>query len=238
MRRLNLLATEVDSVLIHGLNNTGKTHLLGSVMAYEKQFGRTVYVNMKGEPINSLLSNDLTDVDLIEVAKIEEIIELCTKLPDVHCMTLDSVQRLGELAADKITGGAYAVGAKEDHGRDWNKLKFEVFKALNKLIANCKVFVAVCPTRLHENQITKAVRAVPDLPGAGEVIQSRFNFVGFLEATVLTPTVVERKIDFEPRIDVLTRFNGKRSVGKALKVAKGPDCWLPIKEEMDKAIHG
>lgn len=242
MRRLNLLATEVDSVLFHGLNNVGKTHLLGSIMAYEKQYGPTVYVNMRGEPINSLLSSDLEEVDLVEIAKVDEIPELCRTLIDrhkkVHCITLDSVQRLGELAADKVTGGAYAVGAKEDHGKDWNKLKFEIFKGLNLLIGISKVFVAVCPTRLHENQITHAVRAIPDVPGCGETIQSRFNFVGYIEATVVGPSKVMRKVDFEPRIDVLTRFNGKRSIGKSLSIDNGPFCWEPVKEEMEKAIIG
>lgn len=227
---------EIGSLLIHALNNVGKTHILGSMLAHEKQFGKCVYVNMTGEPYATLTAYDLEGVEQIEIEKVEEISELTKSTGHVHAIALDSVQRLGELAGIKVTGGTSLVGAKDDHGREWARLKFEIFKGLMLLKKQCDLFVAVCPSRHHENAITKTVRIVPDVSGVSEVLVGRFNFVGYLESTVLNPTTTKRVIGFHARLDVQTRWNAKYGISKAIDVPTGLDCWKPIKDAIERGL--
>src|ERR1043166_7591726 len=175
MREIQLSGSAtIQSVLIHALNNTGKTHLLGSALQYERQFGPCLYVNMAGEPRATLLRFNLDGVRCVECENVDDIVALTKTLDPQHCIALDSIQRLGELAGEKITKGEYIVGAKEDHGRDWAKLKYETFKPLELLKKKCTLFLAVCPSNLHENQITKQTRVVPDVSGVSEKIVGRF----------------------------------------------------------------
>ena len=128
------------------------------------------------------------------------------------------------------------MGAKEDHGRDWAKLKFEIFKVLMLAKQCCELLVAVCPSRHHENAITKTVRIVPDAAGVSEVLQGRFNFVGYLTATMLTPERVTRLLDFSPRLDVVTRFNAPVQLKKPIELPNGTGAWLTVKTVLEEAL--
>lgn len=239
MKRIDPAASpSIESLLIHGLNNTGKTHILGAMLSHERQAGPCVYVNMTGEPLATLFAHDLDGVELVEIEKVEEISELVKSLGHVHAIALDSVARLGEMAGVKVTGGTSLVGAKEDHGREWAKLKFETFKGLMLLKGSCDLFVAVCPSRHHENAITHAVRIVPDVSGVSEVLVGRFNFVGYLEAITVSPTIIRRVLDFQPRVDVVTRFNAKKGITGKLDIPMGLDCWTPIQGAIESALRG
>jgi hypothetical protein len=229
---------EIGSLLIHGLNNVGKTHILASLLAHEKQYGQVMYVNMRGEPHATIFAHDMAGVELVELEKLEEVSDLAKSIDHVHAIALDSIQRLGELAGVKVTGGSYIIGAKEDHGKDWNKLKGETFRAIAALQQRCELFVAVCPSNLHEHAITHELRVVPDVPGIGEKLVGRFNFVGYLTARTITESVTTRLLDFQPRLDAVTRWNAKGPVPKPLTVKQGLGGWLPIKLLLEKGLDG
>lgn len=239
MKRIDFNSPQtITSLLIHGLNNTGKTHLLGSILSHERAKGKAVYVGVEGEPYATLMGADLTGVELVEISSVDEVPALVKEIGQVHCIVLDSVQRLAELAATKITGGTRGIGDKEDHGKEWNKLKFETFKVIELLKKHSSLFVSVCPTGLHEHAITKATRAVPHVPGVGEVLVGRFNFVGYLEAMPVSPTVTKRVLSFQTRMDAVTRSNARKPIVKAIEVVNGLECWAPIKSILDSALQG
>lgn len=236
MRELQLQG-RIESVLIHGLNNIGKSHLLGSILSYERQFGPCLHVSMLGEPSTTLLAFDLEGVKLVEAETCDDVVTLANSLKErLHCITFDSIQRFNELADQKVTGGSYKVGAKEDHGRDWAKLKYETFKGITALQKKCELFIAVCPSNLHENSITKQNRVVPDVSGAGEKIVGRFNFCGYLEAVPLSPTKTKRQISFHQRTDTVTRWNAPKPITAAIDVPDGVHCWAPIRARIDEAL--
>lgn len=236
MRELQLQG-RIESVLLHALNNVGKSHLLGSALVYERQFGPCLHVSMLGEPATTLLGFDLDGVRLVEVETADDVITLANSLKDrLHCITFDSIQRFNELCDQKVTGGAYKVGSKEDHGRDWAKLKYETFKGIEALKKKCELFIAVCPSNLHENAITKQNRVIPDVSGAGEKIVGRFNFAGYLEAVALSPTKTQRKISFHQRLDAVTRWNGVKPIHEPIVVPDGKDCWVPIRKRIDEGL--
>lgn len=231
MRKIDLVSQpSIETLLLHALNNVGKTHIIGSMLEHEQQYGKCLYACMAGEPNGTLAAYDLGEVELVEFETVDELTKF-TKDNAVgwHAVGLDSLQRLGELAGNKVTGGAYIVGAKEDHGRDWAKLKFETFKALMLLVQKCDLLVAVCPSRQHENQITKAVRVVPDVSGISETIIGRFNFGGYLEATPLGPGNVSRTVSFHTRLDAVTRWNAPNEIRKPVTIPSGTDCWQAIR---------
>ena len=239
MRKIDPLApATIKSLLIHGLNNTGKTNVLGSMLNYERQYGKCVMVVMRGEPFETVFRHDLEGVELREVEKVEELPELARELQGVHAIALDSVQRLGEMAGIKITGGKYIIGAKEDHGRDWSKLKGETFNAMMYLQQVCDLFVAVCPSNIHENQITHEIRVIPDVAGVGEKLVGRFNFCGYLEMKVIDPTHINRTLDFKPRLDAVTRWNAKGGIPKKVDVVDELDCWVDIKTALERGLRG
>lgn len=238
MRRIDpAMPTDIETLLIHGLNNVGKTHLLGSILAHEKQYGEVVYINTQGEPFATLTAYDLTDVKMVEVGSVDEIPTLVKDIGHVHCIVLDSLQGIGEQGNTKVTGGKYIVGAKEDHGRDWAKLKYEGFTVLRLLKGSCDFLVASCPSAQHENQITHVVRVVPDMPGLSEKLVGKFNFVGYMTATPLNATVTKRMIEFQTRTDVVTRWNAPKGILKGIEVQSGLDCWEPIKQTIIGALE-
>jgi len=238
MRQINLGRPLIKSLLVHGNYNGGKTHLLGSLLSHEKQYGKCVYVNVQGEEMGSLLAFDLTDVELYQIESVLEVPGLVRDIGTVHAIVLDSVQRLGEIAGEKVTGGSRSVGDKDDHGKEWNRLKFEVFKVLELFKRASTLFAAVCPSGYHENQITKTTKIIPRLPGVGEDLVGRFNFVGYMEATTLSTTRTDRTIDFQTRTDATTRCNAPTQPSKKLAIPDGVDAWVPIKRGLEYALRG
>ena len=239
MRTIDFTVTRpIGSLLIHALNNVGKSHILGSALALEKQAGPCLYAGMLGEPNATLGQFELKDVEAVEFETVEDIVTFTAKAKPYQCIAIDSLQRLSEMASNKVTGGAYVVGAKEDHGRDWAKLKYEFFKPLMLLAAKCTLLLAVCPSNLHENAITKQQRVVPDVPGVSEKVVGRFNFTGYLEAVVLGPTQISRQLHFQPRPDVVTRWNAPGKVEKPLPLPVGLSTWEIIKARIELGLKG
>lgn len=234
----------IDSILIHGTYGVGKSHLLASFLAHEKQFGPCAYLHIEGEPsLTSMAAFDLFGVQVVTMETIEDFQTFFKEDGVFHAVALDSLAALNDLADTKETKGLRAPGggtSGQSTGgmAEWGRIKFYVLSIVELIKRNSSIMMAVCPSDRGENDVTQQKYIVPDLVGKlATRIAHRFSFVGYMDATTINPTTVRRQVSFHLRTDALTRANVRRPFPGPIALGVGQDGWVTVKTAIEKAIR-
>ena len=233
----------IDSLLIHGTYGVGKSHLLGSFLAHEKQYGPCVYFHIEGEPsLTGLGVFDLEGVRVVTMESIEDFTKFLKTEGPFHAIALDSLAALNDLADTKETQGLRAPGggaSGQSTGgmAEWGRIKFHILSVLESIKRQSTIMMAVCPSERGENDVTQQKYIVPDLVGKlATRIAHRFSFVGYLEAVTVNPTTVKRQVSFHLRTDALTRANVRKPFTGPIALTTGLDGWVTVRSAIEKAI--
>ena len=238
MRRIHQMDPIPQTILIHGDYNAGKTYIAGAAIEHEKKEGRCIFIQIGNEPTNPTLANfDLEDVEIYHTEASDDIVTFCQELDHAHMIVLDSLASLADVVINKVTGGQRAPGEAKDGRREWGQIKFHFKRPLRQLMSRCDLFLATCPSSKRENELTQAVRIVPDLVGRNsEDIAGEFAYVGYLSALTINANKVNRALSFAPSIEVLTRCNVKHPITSPITLPEGPSVWPTVKNALERAM--
>ena len=244
MRAVNIdEAPKLDRILIHAINGVGKSHMLASFLAHEKQYGKCLYVYVAGEPaVTSMANFDMTGVQVVEIDSCLDIPKVEKEYGPQHAIAFDSLAALNELADKMETGdlrapGAVVKGGGVDGQAEWGKIKYHVTSNIAKLQKMSTIFMAACPSDKDTNEVTGVTSIAPGLVGKlSYQIVRRFSFVGYMEAIGINATKIDRQVSFHFRSDAVTRANVKTPFKGPIKIPVGTDGWPVLKGELLKSL--
>ncbi len=231
------------AILVHGLPNTGKTHLCGAALAIEKAFGLCAYLHVQGEPsLETIRAHDVEGVEIYTVEALEDIAAWAKENEKAkkryHFIALDSLAALAELSEEKETGGKHAPGNGAGDGRkEWGNIKYGFKNALTLILRSATLCLMTCPSALTTVEEGGSKVIAPDLIGKDSYrILFRCSFAGYMSLQTINNTTVNRSISFEPRVDALTRCNAKRAIAKSLPLPSTANSWSLVKNLLTTAL--
>lgn len=242
MRRINI-AEELQKIerfamLVHGGGGAGKTHLMGSALQYESQFGDCAFVNVKGQDGFSSLAGYTfpSNVDLIELDNYDEIQRYVTD-NTFRLLAVDSLRDVHRFSVNKTTLGKRLPKSGQNNN-EYTQIIFDFESLLGDMKSSAHRFLTVCTSDRSTDQLTGKINITPDLTGrlaAG--ISSSFDFVGFLSASQ-NMGILRRSLSFQPMtvsiskdqdLSVVTRTRGLvRPVTEDIQIPRGLNAWDKI----------
>lgn len=236
---LDIGALDRFTMLIHGNYGTGKTTLLGDMLAYEaKASGKPVrFVNIAGEDgMLSLAGSGLGDVgETVEtLSDLEDALAEYAKM-GLAALAIDGGKSFGRIVIKSICGERLpSVGKGSD---DWQKIhnRFEAVVASLRTIAPIVVMAASSDRSM--DQISGELSLTPDFPGrqaAGS--GGQFDFVFVLRSTATGPNKVKRSLLTSPIANTVIRARLPRSLPTEIELPDGPGGWAKLKGEMQKTL--
>lgn len=234
-QRLNLDMTSLDRLmmLIHGDYGSGKTHLIGDMLAAEAARGPVAFLNTKGEDgYMSLAAAHLGEIG----ESVETVADFRAALGDLRKLKLravavDSLKYLCRI----VTKGE--VGDRIPRKDDWGPVHFQMESLVTELRSVAPVVVCVCPSDKSVNQLTGETKITPDLPGreaAGSA--GWFDFVGYMQADTRGPSDVSRTITFTPSTSIITRQRLPVPILEVLQIPAGAGGWRTIIAALERGF--
>ena len=234
---LDIASLERFAMLLHGNYGVGKTFLLGDMLRYEAQSGKTRFLNVAGE--DGALS--IANLGLGEIA------ETVDTLPDfkaalaeykkdgVHALAVDGGKFYGKLIIRAVCGDRLpSVGKGSD---DWAKIHREFEDTLVALKQAAPVVVMASSSDRSMDQITGETSLTPDFPGrqaAGS--GGQFDFVFLVKAQALTPTKVRRWVETAPTANTVIRQRLPKPLPPVIELPENGGGWAIIRKAMQECL--
>lgn len=219
-------------MLIHGGYASGKTHLMTDFLAYYAAQGSKVrFINIKGEDgQESGMSFNLGEVGET-VETYEDLVGALNEVKHENTTALgvDSMKLVSKLAMAKVLGTDTRMPTVGKDGNEWGDVHFAMENITNRMRAAATFVMCLCPSDKSVNQLTTKTLITPDLPGreaAGCV--GWFDFVGYLDADVLSPTKVKRTLKFVPNNAFATRQRLPHAIIEDIVIPEGRGGWTTI----------
>lgn len=238
------------AIIIHGEYNTGKTHLAGDMLAYEREFGPVAYMNVKGEdgwqtitdmghnPQNTFAETVETYDDMLGY------LEDCKK-KKIHALAVDSLRLLYNAVLVKVVGAnrlpdasSPQKGGDGDRSRQlWGQARFQTEQFLGLMHYAADIVLVTCPSAKSENEITGEKRIAPDIYGAmANACIGAFDFAGFLKLVNKGPKDIERSVSFVAQGMTLTRQRLPNPTTEPIILPVGRGGWKAIKDALQKGM--
>lgn len=213
------------SILIHGINNTGKTVLLAAALKYFSQFGKVTMASLNEEQGHDsaagmgLESEILGYQCLYEIDNIDDFKEWLGMVEkgDYIATGFDSLWALYRLIQKKKTGGERPPKAGATSDNEWPWIHNDAHNIMTRWRKSAKWNLATCPSDTGQNALkdvesgvkTKDLMVCPDLNGKMATgCVHWFNLLGYLKCdqTKQGKTItLKRELDFTPSKTYLTR---------------------------------
>lgn len=257
MQELNIEQEGFDSgaILIQGVYTSGKTRLIADALNFEKQYGKVVFANVKGEDgyasgrsiIQQLKGGYAFDIDSYN--GFMELADYCTSI-DCRLLAVDSLPLAYKMGAmNKVTGGTRVPMCTREKN-EWTEIHMHMENIMWKLKRSTKYLLFVSPstiaTDLVKDQEESARKKAsdymitPDLPGkyATDCVKW-FEFCGYLKSDLARQgldKVMKRHVHFEKSDKWLTRQRGdKNMIVDPVEIPEGEGGWANIMDAIKKA---
>jgi hypothetical protein len=227
---LDLQLTNSFTMMVHGIRASGKTYLIGDMLAHERQHGPVCFVNMAGE-------DGAASVRSFGLGEIGETLEtyddfkaFCRDYAGkkLRAVGLDSISVLGK-AVMKSVIGADRLPRITKESNEWGEFHREMDTAMTLLRNTAERVLAVCPSDRSVDAVTQRTYISPDLPGRQAVGSAGwFDFVAYLQADVVGPATVSRKLIIAPNSTIVVRQRLAKQIVKDIVLPNGPGGWKII----------
>ena len=228
---LDLLMVDSFTMLVHGIRASGKTHLIGDMLSVEGKVGKTCFINMAGEDgAASAKSFKLGDVGETHESY-ADFQSFCKDYAGkkLQAVGLDSLSVLGRWVM-RATVGSDRLPRVTKESNEWGEFHREMDNAMALLRNTAKYVVAVCPSDRSVDAVTQRTYISPDLSGRQAVGSAGwFDFVGYLQADIESPTTVARKFVIAPNSTIVVRQRLSHAITSDLKLPEGVGSWSLIK---------
>lgn len=236
---LDNIALDDIRVLIHSIRAGGKTHLLGDMLKYERDFGEVAYVNTDGEGLMTIRGTGLGKIAYgIETLKdFKDLMTQFAKKP-MHAMGVDSLQVLERLVNLHVLGTADRSPISTKEKNEWVDIGREFNNALSSMWRATRLLVCTCPSALNMDPITNNPRVIsPDLTGQRALgCAGYFEYVGYIKMLVTGPGKVKRTMQFAPDGVTLVRQQMPNAITNDIPLPDGPGGWLAIKTAIQNGM--
>lgn len=223
------------NILIHGINASGKTHLIGDFLATEKANGSVRFINVRGE--DGMLT--LKGMGLGKVGEtigsydeMEQALDDCRKT-GIHACGIDSLAPLNSWARVK----SFKTDRMPSSPDEWTELHRLMNNIMFKAKGSVKLLMCSCPSDRSVDQVTQKTYVTPDLPGK-EARSSAgwFDFVGYLSAEATTPTTVKRTLLMAPNGTITVRQRLPKQITSAIELPNGLGGWLAVRKAIEAGM--
>ena len=244
LKRINLDTIEDNRLrlLVHSVRAGGKTHLVGDMLNYEKQFGPVAYVNTDGEGLMTIKGIGLGDVGYqVETFKdFKELMAEFIKKP-LHALGVDSLQVLERMVKLHVLGTCDRSPVSTKEKNEWVDIGREFENALVSIGKAAKIVMCTCPSALNMDPITQTMKLVsPDLSGQRAMgCAGYFEYVGYIKTMQTGKGVAKRSVQFASDGVTLVRQQTPNEITDDIPLPQGSGGWLAIKSRIEKGfIHG
>ena len=252
---LDMATLDEMLLLIHGGYGKGKTHLGGDMLREEAKHGPVKYINVRGEDgYTSIAKFGLGDVgetcetyeDLKEVrnemrAKATGVYKdspdgsrtWITRPAPYRACVLDSAKQVGSLIARSITGSDRPLRTGNINN-EYGPFNWEIDNFFKSLRGCAQVFMVICPSDKSVDQLTGDNLWTPDLPGRNAVGSAGwFDFVFVLDAKVIGPNKVKRRLITGPESSIVTRTRLPQPLPTEIDIPEGGGGWLKLRTAIE-----
>jgi hypothetical protein len=236
-KRFNLDLSTLDEmmILIHGGYGKGKTHLGGDMLRTEMAHGPVKYINVRGEDgFTSIARFGLGDVaetceDYNDLKAVRD--ELRQK--PARAVVLDSAKQVGSLIAKSITGSDRPLRTGNTNN-EYGPFNWEIDHFFKSLRGCAQVFMVICPSDKSVDQLSGDILWTPDLPGRNAVGSAGwFDFVFVLDAKVIGPNKVARRLITGPESNIVTRTRLPQPLPTQIEVPEGGGGWQKLRTAIE-----
>ena len=237
-KRFNLDTPNLGSysVLIHGINAVGKTHLLGDFLRTESQVGPVRFINMSGEDgMMAACSAALGEVGetIDSIDSFEEAMKEY-RTAKVHALGIDSLVWLNSAVRTKAFGSNRAPKTPDE----WTELHRLMANIVALARESVKFLMCTCPSDRSTDQVTQSTYITPDLPGK-EARSSAgwFDFVGYLTAECIRKGEVRRTLTMAPNNLITVRQRLPIAIINDIIIPQGPGGWAEVKKQIELSVN-
>lgn len=239
---INLNESFIDgfTILFYGLWASGKTFILGDMLAEERKHGEIRFVNTQGEDgWKAISSFQLGNVGE-EWSSYEHFLEFCKEYSGkkLQALGVDQIGLLSKFVCKKVVGSDRLPKLdRNSPTNEWGEYHREMDNAMAMLRNTAKFIGCVCPADRSVNAINQKTYISPDLPGRQAVASAGwFDFAGYLEASV-TPrpggqTEVSRVFSIAPSNTYVVKQRLAKQIMEDIKLPTGPGGWRTIKDKI------
>lgn len=235
---LDLATLEEMTMLIHGGYGKGKTHLGGDMLREEAKHGPVKYINVQGEDGQTSLAK----FGLGEVGETCETYEDLKAVRDemrqkpIRAAVLDSAKQAGSLIAKSITGSDRPLRTGNTNN-EYGPFNWEIDHFFKSLRGCARVLMVICPSDKSVDQLTGDNLWTPDLPGRNAVGSAGwFDFVFVLDARVIGPNKVKRRLITGPESSIVTRTRLPLPMPTEIDIPEGGGGWLKLKTAIEQTF--
>jgi len=251
------------AIMIHGINNVGKTKLACAIASHESKQGRVYVLSFAQEMGYSsaagmgLDKSDLGYQALYEASSMDdwdefmEMVEKDNKASgkQAACIVMDSVKSGYDAVQAAKTGGERPVQAGKSDNNEWPVCHLWMFNRMTRMRKLSKWMVATCPSDMGVSMLKEVETGtkgdsivVPDLNGKlATGCSTWFNLICYLMADQLKKgqeITVKRTLacGYSQRYWTRQRMPGK-GINQLIDVPDGNPIqgWLTLKGLADKA---
>lgn len=227
---------ESFNLLIYGVPNTGKTYFLGDALREEAKIGPVKFLNVAGEDgALSLVGMGLGDIgENIETAQdLKDFVIQYTKAP-LQALGVDSLLALSTKVIQARVGDR--LPSLKGEGNEWGDVHWAMAALVASLRGCAKYVICTCPADRESDPIKGTKYIAPMLPGrqAREIL-GRFDFVGYMAATVLNKKA-RWTLSFAPTEEVATRQRVPTPLLNEIVIPQGGGGWLAFKTAVTNAL--
>ena len=222
--------------LVHGINASGKTHLLGDFLHTEQEGGKKCkFVNVKGEDgMLTLMGMGLGNIgETVEsYDDYDQVLDQCIR-EQYHALAVDSLEPLNRWVRAKLFAGSDRMpnGAAE-----WQELHRLMANLMTKQRRAAKYVVCACTSDKSTDVVTGKVTITPDLPGReARGAAGWFDFVGYLDVAIVGPGRVQRVLVMVPNNAITVRQRLPVPITDDIKLPNGQGGWLAIRTAIQQA---
>jgi hypothetical protein len=229
--------------LIHGGYGTGKTHLLGDMLKYERNHAKpgrskVSFLDIGDERgFGSIQNLGLGDAgEHIKTLKdLHEALDEYTKAGDLAALGVDGFNGVGQLIIAAVCGDRLPkVGNNSD---DWQRIHYEFTKLYAKLRPVAPVVMCSSASDRSMDQVSGQMSLTPDLPGRQAAgVAGKFDFVFTLSAMVTGLTSVKRTLHTAPMANTVIRARTPRPLPTSIDLVAGEGSWAKVRGEIEKAF--
>lgn len=250
------------AVMIHGINNTGKTKLACAIAAHEAQFGRVYVLSFAQEMGYSsaagmgLDKSELGYQALYEADGMEDwdkfmdMVEKDNKAGKrARCIVMDSTKAAYDAVQAAKTGGERPVISGKSDNNEWPVCHLWMYNRMTRMRKLSDFFIATCPSDAGVSQLKEVETGVkgdtivvPDLNGKlATGCSTWFNLICYLMADSIkkgTSYTIKRSLacGYSTRYWTRQRMPGA-GINKLIDVPEGNPtaAWIELRSLADKA---
>lgn len=227
---LDLLMVDSFTMLVHGIRAAGKTHLIGDMLATEREHGPVCFINMVGEDgAASAKSFNLGEIGENHESY-DDFKSFCKEYSGkkLRAVGLDSVSVLSRWVMRSVIG-ADRLPRVTKESNEWGEFHREMDNAMALFRNTAQRVLAVCPSDRSADAVTQKTYISPDLSGRQAVGSAGwFDFVAYLQADVEGPGRVSRRLIIAPNSTIVVRQRIKKQISNDIILPDGPGGWKKI----------